>query len=82
MCPFESDNDILDLLSTYGLSLYKELHRNIYQIRYIITNYMFEYSFMINLGVIVYNEEQYHAIVITGIKRAIEEYKKWKGENV
>lgn len=81
MRSFKSDNDILDLLSAYGLALHKELHRSTYQVRYIVTDGTFEYSFLINLGNIVYSPEQYQAMITAGIERAVEEYKKRKGEN-
>lgn len=80
MRPFNSDNDILDLLTTYGLTLRKELHRNTYQVRYIVTDGAFEYSFLINLRNIVYSEKQFQVMIASGIERAIEEFKKRKGE--
>ena len=81
MRPFESDTDILARLSEYGLTLRKELQRDIFQIRYIVTDGTFKYSFLINLGNVVYGVEQYRTIITSGIERAIEEYKKRKGEN-
>lgn len=81
MRPFKSDNDILDLLTEYGLTLRKEFHRNTYQIRYIVTDGTFEYSFLIDLGKVVYSPEQYLTMITRGVERAIEEYKKRKGEN-
>lgn len=81
MRPFTSDRDISDLLSEYGLALYKELHRDTYQIRYIVTDGTFEYSFLINLGNVVYSAEMYQTLITRGVERAIMEYKKRKGEN-
>lgn len=78
---FKSDNDILDLLSEYGLTIRKEFHRHTYQIRYIVTDGVFEYSFLIDLGNVVYSPEQYLTMITRGVERAIEEYKKRKGEN-
>lgn len=80
MRPFESDVDILNRLSEYGLTLRKELQRDMFQIRYIITDGTFAYSFLINLGNVVYSAEQYQMIITMGVERAIEEYKKRKGE--
>ena len=80
MRPFKSDADILACLSGYGLTLRKELQRNIFQIRYIVTDGTFKYSFLINIRDVVYSAKQYRTMIIMGIERAIEEYKKWKGE--
>lgn len=81
MRSFVSDRDISDLLSKYGLTIRKELHRDTYQIRYIVTDGTFEYSFLINLGNVVYSAEMYQTLIIRGIERAIMEYKKRKGES-
>lgn len=81
MRPFVSDRDISDLLSKHGLALYKELRRDTYQIRYIVTDGTFEYSFLINLGDVVYSATQYQTLITRGIERAIMEHKKRKGEN-
>lgn len=70
--------DILKRLSEYGLTLHEEVDYNVHQVRYMVTNPIFSYSFAIDIGDIVWDVEQYQSMVVVGIKRAIEEYEKWK----
>lgn len=70
--------DILKRLSEHGLTLHKELEYDVHQVRYMVTDGIFIYSFVIDIGNIVWDVEQYQSMVVVGIKRAIEEYEKWK----
>ena len=70
--------DILKHLSEHGLTLHKELDHDVHQVRYMVTDGIFTYSFVIDIGNIVWDVEQYQSMVVVGIKRAIEEYEKWK----
>lgn len=75
--------DILKRLSEHGFSLREEVDYNVHQVRYMVTNPIFTYSFVIDIGDIVWGGvEQYQSMVMVGVKRAIEEYKKWEGSTV
>lgn len=70
--------DILKRLSEHGLTLREAVDYDVHQVRYMITNPIFTYSFVIDIGSVVWDVEQYQSMVMVGIKRAIEEYEKRK----